>query len=246
MRTNISSLVVAAALGIVAQQAAAVVTFAFDDNPDPNGQFIYTAPVAFGQFGSLVYNSQVPVDLDVDPTGEGGTEYSYTDATFQFSAAVGALTAGPFPGSYFAPLIGGSLAFTSAGGDLLFFGTFGDQLPAVLQVVVNTGSINVSLEVGGLNYVPGQTLLDDLSANIGTQVLGFTPPFDGVWTLSNLPILQTVVPPPPDGQAAEIFLADFVANSSYSGTTGISMVPAPGAIGLAGLGAVGLGFRRRR
>lgn len=248
MRRNISSLVVLAATGIVAQQAAAVVTFSFADNPDPNGQFIYTAPDFLGQDGFLTYNSQVPIDLGVDATGEGGSAFEYTDAIFSFSAGVGAIFDGPFPNTYFAPLFGGSMEFRTSGGDLLFSGTFGDP-PAFLNIIVNTGSITVSVEVGGLNYVPGALLLADLSADIGADVQGFLPPFDAVWTLSNMPTLKTIIPPaPPGGGRAidNVYLDDFQANSSFSGTTGLRMIPAPGAAALASLGLVMVSARRRR
>lgn len=244
MRTNISSLIVAAATGIAAQQAAAVVTFQFDDNPDPNGQFMYTAPDVLGELGLIMYNSNVPVDLAVDATGEGGSEFEYLDAFFSFTADVGQIADGPFPGIFFAPLINGALEFRTSGGDLLFSGTFGDQLPAVLQITVNTGSINVSLDVGGLNYIAGQKLLDDLSADIGTPVVSFAPPFDGVWTLSNLPTLTTVIPD--GGSFNNQFLSDFKANSSFSGTTDLTFIPAPGAIAIASIGLAGMGIRRRR
>jgi hypothetical protein len=244
---NIGSLIVAAGIGIAAQQAAAVVTFQFDDNPDPNGQFIYEGPDVAGELGLLFYNSQVPVDLAVDATGEGGSEFVYTDAIFSFVADVGAIFDGPFPSTWFAPLTNGFMEFRTSGGDLLFNGAFGsDNLPAFLSIVVNTGSINVSLEVGGLNYVPGQTLLDDLSADIGSPVEGFLPPFDAVWTLTNLPNLTTSVPPGAQPGPNAAFLDDFAANSSFSGTTGLRIIPAPGAGAIAAIGLAGLGIRRRR
>lgn len=246
MRTQISALVMAAGLGLVAQQASAVVTFAFDDNPGPDGQFTYSAPANFGELGLLQYDSEVPVDLSVDTTGEGGTEYDYTDATFTFTASVGTVFDGPFPGIYLAPLIDGSMSFSTSGGDNLLTGTFGeDGAVGFLVIVVNTGSINVSLEVGNLNYAPSAKLLGDLSANIGVGVLNFGPPFDAVWTLSNMPVLTTVALPNPAGGPAAVYLNDFQANSSFSGTTGI-VVPTPASAALAGLGVVVMGVRRKR
>ncbi len=234
-------------MGVGAHQASAVITFAFDDNPGPDGQFTYTAPQYQGELGQLVYDSSVPVDLAVDSTGEGGTEFFYNDATFSFSASVGAVMMGPFPQTWMAPLTDGVMQFTSAGGDLLFSGSFGTDLPAALVVVVDTGSINVSLEVGGLNYIAGSTLLTDLSNELGTEVLGFLPPFDGVWTLTNMPPITTIMPGPkgPD-RVSDIFFYDFIANSSFSGTTGIRVVPSPGMAALAGLSAVCIGLRRHR
>jgi hypothetical protein len=245
MRTIITSLVVAAATGIAAQQAAAVVTFAFDDNPDSAGQFTYAGPNALGEMGSLSYDSDVLVDLAVDATGEGGSEFEYANARFTFSADVGAISDGPVADTWFAPLSGGLLEFRTGGGALLFSGAFGtEQTPAYLVIIVNTGSINISLEVGGLVYTPGNTLLGDLSDDIGTEVIGFTPPFDGVWTLSNLPALTTSMPP--GGGVGDVFLDDFRANSSFSGTAGVTFIPGPGAGILAGLGLTLIGLRRRR
>lgn len=246
MRTQISALVVAAGLGIAAQQAAAVVTFAFADNPGPDGQFTYSAPAIFGDLGSLTYDSSVAIDLDVDATGEGGSEFDYTDAIFSFTAGVGSVFDGPFPGIYLAPLVGGSLSFTSAGGDLLLSGAFGEGgAVGFLVIVVNTGSINVSLEVGGLDYTPGAKLLADLSSNIGMGVVDFGPPFDAVWTLSNMPALKTIALVPPAGGPPAVYLDDFKANSSFSGTTGI-VVPTPASAALAGLGLAVMGIRRKR
>lgn len=246
MRTQISALVVAAGLGIAAQQAAAVVTFAFADNPGPDGQFSYTAPANYGELGTLVYDFEVPVDLDVDATGEGGSEFSYTDAIFTFSASVGSVFDGPFPGIYLAPLVGGSMSFWTSGGENLIAGSFGEGgAVGFLVIVVNTGSINVSLEVGGLDYTPGAKLLADLSANIGTGVVDFGPPFDAVWTLSNMPSLTTIALSPPEGGPAAVYLDDFQANSSFSGTTGI-VLPTPASAALAGLGLAVMGIRRKR
>ncbi len=246
MRTQISALIVAAGLGLVAQQASAVVTFAFADQPGPDGQFTYSAPAGFGQLGTLAYDSSVAVDLDVDTTGEGGTEYSYNDAIFSFNAGVGAVFAGPFAGTYLAPLVDGSIDFFTSGGDPLLSGSFGaNGAVGFLVIVVNTGSINVSLEVGGLGWSPSATLLSDLSSNIGAQVQGFGPPFDAVWTLSNMPILQTIAFQNPAGGPAAIYLDSFKANSSFSGTTGI-IVPTPASAALAGLGLAVVGVRRKR
>jgi len=246
MRTQISAFVVAAGLGLVAQQASAVVTFAFDDNPGPNGQFTYSAPGGFGQFGTLAYDSSVNVDLAVDTTGEGGTEYEYTDAIFAFTASVGSVFNGPFPGVYLAPLVNGSMGFFTSGGDPLLSGSFGnDGNVGFLVIVVNTGSINVSLEVGGLNWEPTAQLLGDLSTNIGAGVQGFGPPFDAVWTLSNMPVLKTIAFQPPEGGPPAVYLDSFKANSSFSGTTGI-IVPTPASAALAGLGLAVVGVRRKR
>lgn len=245
MSTRISCLVAAAAAVAAAPTAFGVVTFAFDDNPGPEGQFTYTGPAGAGQLGTLEYNLEVAVDLAVDATGEGGSEFQYTDAEFTFTADVGAVSDGPIANTWLAPLIDGSLSFRTSGGDLLFSGEFGtDGMPAYLVIVMDTGSINVSLEVGGLNYTPGQQLLDDLSDSIGTEVIGFTPPFDGVWTLTNFPALTTSMPP--GGDPGEAFLDGFEANSSFSGTTGISLIPGPGAGVIAGLGLTLISLRRRR
>jgi hypothetical protein len=246
MHTKISALVVAAGLGIAAQQAAAVVTFAFDDNPGPNGQFSYTAPANFGELGFLTYDSEVSVDLAVDTTGEGGTEFEYTDAIFTFSASVGTVFDGPFPGIFLAPLIGGSMGFFTSGGDALLSGSFGENgAVGFLVIVVNTGSINVSLEVGGLDFNPAPQLLADLSANIGTGVVDFGPPFDAVWTLTNMPQLTTIAFQNPAGGPAAVYIDDFQANSSFSGTTGI-IVPTPASAALAGLGLACVAIRRKR
>jgi len=234
-------------IGAGAHQASAVVTFAFDDNPGPDGQFFYTAPHFQGELGQLVYDSSIPVDLAVDSTGEGGVETHYMDTEFMFSASVGAIMNGPIPQTWLAPLTDGALEFRTPGGDLLFSGSFGTDLPASLVVVVNTGSINVSLEVGGLNYLAGSLLLSDLSTSIGQEVLGFLPPFDGVWTLTNLPPITTVMPSPKGpSRVSQVFLSDFSANSSFSGTTGIRVVPTPGMATLAGLGVACIGLLRRR
>jgi hypothetical protein len=239
-------LVVAAGLGIAAQQAAAVVTFAFDDNPGPDGQFSYTAPANFGELGFLTYDSQVAVDLAVDTTGEGGTEFDYTDAIFTFSASVGTVFDGPFPGIFLAPLVDGSMSFATSGGVPLLTGSFGDgQSVGFLVIVVNTGSINVSLEVGGLDFDPAAQLLSDLSANIGTGVVDFGPPFDAVWTLTNMPQLTTIALQNPAGGPAAVYIDDFQANSSFSGTTGL-IIPTPASAALAGLGIAFACIRRKR
>lgn len=246
-RTRAAALVFAAAACTSIGTASAVVTFAFADKPGPNGQFVYNGPSGPGELGSLVYDSTVRVKLSVDATGEGGSEFHYYNTTFHFSASVGAIV--PVASStaeWIAPLTDGSLDFQDSNGNLLFSGTFGIDLPAALVVVINTGSVNASVEVGGLNYVPGQTLLNDLSASIGMEVLGFLPPFDGVWTLSNMTALKTVVCPAPGPCPNQIFLDDFSANSSFSGTAGIEMIPAPGASVLAGIGLLAVVSRRRR
>ena len=253
MRTHISSLVVAAALGITAQQAAAVVTFAFADNPDPNGQFLYEAPNAnHPASGILAYNSAVTIDLAIDATGEGGNEYEYTDATFEFLATVGEFVETQTAGIYLAPLTSGVFSFSAAdnarAGDLLMTGSFGTaNNPAYLVIVVDTGSINVSALVGGLVITPTDRLLGDLSepslGNISTEVIGFSAPFDSVWTLSNMSNLSTRYIN--NGQARGVFLEDFIANSSYSGTAG-RVVPSPASAALAGLGLAFAGLRRKR
>ena len=253
MRTHISTLVVAAALGITAQQAAAVVTFAFADNPDPNGQFLYEAPNAnHPASGILAYNSAVTIDLAIDATGEGGNEYEYTDATFEFFASVGTFGETQVPGIYLAPLTNGFFSFSAAdnarAGDLLMTGSFGTaNNPAYLVIVVDTGAINVSALVGGLQYEATELLKNDLRdpalGGIDTPVDRLGAPHDAVWTLTNLSNLATRYIN--NGVARGVFLENFIANSSYSGTTSI-IVPTPATAALAGLGLAVAGFRRRR
>jgi len=253
MKTLASSLVVAAVLGISAQQAAAVVTFAFADNPDPEGQFLYKAPTGDRSLGLLTYNTRVPVDLSVDATGElGGKEYQYDNALFTFSADVGVFDAAPVPGVYFAPLTNGSFTFGSsdnARSTLLMTGTFGSDPanPAYLVIVVDTGSIQISALVGGLNYEATQQLKLDLTnpdlGNITSGVQSLGAPHDAVWTLSNLSNLSTRYIN--NGHARGVFLEDFIANASFSGTTSI-IVPTPATAALGGLGLAVAGFRRRR
>jgi len=249
MRTHISTLVVAAALGVSAQQASAVVTFAFADNPDPVGQFAYFAPTGTQTAGVLAYNSEVKVDLDVDGTGEGGNEYTYSDATFEFFASVGQFGETQIPNVYLAPLTNGFFSFSNSADQLLMTGSFGTpNNPAYLVIVVDVGSINVSALVGGLVLTPTATMLNDLSApgpgGISPGVVGFNAPFDSVWTLSNMSQLSTRYIN--NGKVRGVFLEDFVANSSYSGTTGIVPVPSPASATLAGLGLAVAGFRRKR
>jgi hypothetical protein len=238
--------VFAAAMGISLHQASAMVTFAFADKPGPTNQFIYTAPSGPGELGHLRYASEASVDLVVDDTGEGGAGFTYPDAFFRFGADVGAVFQVGSQPVWIAPLTNGWMDFHEYAGGLLFSGTFGTDLPAALVVVVNVGSIDVSLEVGGLNYIAGSTLLGDLSESIGSPVEGFVPPFDGVWTLSNISDLRTIMCPGEDSRCKDVYFDNFVADSSYSGTAGIRVVPSPGTIALAGLGIAGLACGRRR
>jgi hypothetical protein len=233
-------------MGISLHQASAMVTFAFADLPGPENKFFYTAPSAPGELGLLRYGSEALVDLVVDDTDEGGSGFTYPDAAFRFSAQVGAVHEVSGASVWVAPLTNGEMDFRSSTGDLLFSGTFGLDVPAALVVVVNVGSIDVSLEVGGLDYVAGPRLLGDLAASIGMPVDGFLPPFDGVWSLTNITDLRTIVCPGKDVRCQSVFFDDFVADSSYSGTAGIRVIPSPGTIALAGLGAGGLAWRRRR
>ena len=200
-------------VGAAAAQGA--ITFTFAD-PTAMSEMSHTG-------GLLSYNADA-IDFTIHSTEAGYAGETYEDATLSFTAtAVDGGSFGPFQAGLVTTT---TFEFRDNAGDLLLSGSFTN---GTLALINDVGGITADEDAsfGGLTYTAHGDFLADLQA----ANLELAPEFDAAFTLTNIEFGSP-------GQG----LADFTANSAFTGTAHV--IPTPGALALAGFG--GLAAIRRR
>ncbi|MEM1423160.1 MAG: PEP-CTERM sorting domain-containing protein [Planctomycetota bacterium] len=225
-----SRIVLALACASLAPIASASdeITFTFDD-PAAGGEFQGNA----GMPGSLTYDTAAVLDLVVDTSDQPLGGINVFSANLEMNLTVGAPAA--FGGIISAP-VDGSFTFTDMlSGEVIFTAT---TTNARLVNFDTAGSVISSVDGSGtgLTFTAGPALV-----GIGVEEL---MALDAVFTLTDINVEE----------AAAIFsniggsdaqLNNFDANAAFTATATGQVVPAPGAIALAGLGLIGAARRRR-
>lgn len=142
-----------------------------------------------------------------------------------------------------APIIGGSFSFFDATegapseSSLLLQGDFVfDAFNGGLVTLNTTGALFATSTGAALTLTEGAALKPMLGS------LTLTPTFDVSFTLTNIRGFDST---PGVFLTEDGYISSFFANSAFTGNAGVMLIPAPGAVVLAGFAGV-LGARRRR
>lgn len=218
------SILAVAGLFLAAGTAQASIAFSFADPPNGRQLTNIENGVAPG-ISLMTYDMSAPLVFYVDGTDEGLGNLTFTDARmelrFELSPAV---TIG---GVTIAPVSGVFRIFNALSGNDIVTGQSAD---GAYVRVAGTNSILFS-SPDGFSYTAGPDLIPFLPAG---QVLAADQ--EAVFTLTDVLAPGGLFGP------GGVF-RDFAANASFSGTT--SLIPAPGAFALAGIGGL-LVTRRKR
>lgn len=202
---------------------------------DPSGQreMSYSAPAQPGGMGQLSYAAQIPFDFKADMSDAGGGEIEYLNTTLTMDAQVGAIS-NPF-GNVFVASLNGTFDFIFDGQSILS-GTFTD---GALLINLDVGSVVASAASSNLTMLSGGALLNDFVA-LDSSFLQLDA-IDVAWTLTDVtPVIEE------DPWRGTISLESFEANSAFTGTGMIVLIPTPGATALASIAFGLVAVRRKR
>lgn len=217
----------AALAGLALSSAAhAGIAMSFAD-PIPGRQLHNTENGAAPGVGRMTYDQTAVLAFYIDGTAEGFGEVTFGNARMEMDLAIGAAVT--FGGVTQAPVTGTFTVYDATDGRV-------DIITGVAQLgtYVRVGNTN-SLLFSDPNfvYLPGPALTALMAPG---RV--FTNPTEGVFTLTSIAAVGGGNFLNPDGT-----FRTFDANASYSGNT--EVIPTPGALALAGLGALCLVRRKR-
>lgn len=208
--------------------AEAAISFTFQD-PSTAREVTQTASGAATP-GSISYNPVPAVSLRVDGTEEGLGVLNYsTTLTMNISVGPGGPVSG-VPGALSALLSGNFSFFDRDSSATILTGTFTN---AAIVTLTQAGAIISTSQDSLMTYTAAGALLTQLN-NHGFS--GLTGPSDAAFTLTDITPTALL-----NGFG---FFNSFTANAAFTGTTHV--VPAPGALGLTALAALGVARRRRR
>lgn len=226
MRTlaTISALCVAAVAG---SASAGVITFSFAD-PVPGRQLSAVANGAGPGVAALSYNTDT-INLLIDGSAEGFGALSFANARMELNMSLGsAVTIG---GITVAPVAGFFTIYDFTGNVRTDIITGTSQAGSFVRVL-GTNSLQFSTP-DGFTYAAGPALTALLAP--GRVLAAYQ---EGSFSLTDVQAAGGGNFIGPGG-----VFRDFTANTSYSGNTDV--IPAPGALALAGLGCL-VATRRRR
>ncbi|MBI1189647.1 MAG: hypothetical protein GC200_03065 [Tepidisphaera sp.] len=214
-----------ASLGLAAA-AQAGIAFSFAD-PIPGRQLTSTANAQEAGVAGLTYDQSAELVFLVDGTDVGIGNVVFPHAHMEMNLSLGAATT--FAGVTQAPVTGSFTIYDLASETRV------DILTGVAELgtYVRVGNTNALLfSDPNFVYTPGPALASLLAP--GTT---FVPSTEAVFTLTDIN--------PSSFLNSNGTFKSFQANASFTGNTEVEVVPAPGAIALAGLGGM-LVIRRKR
>lgn len=212
-----------ASLGLAAA-AQAGIAFSFAD-PIPGRQLTSTANAQEAGVASLTYDQSAELVFLIDGTDVGIGNVVFPHAHLEMNLSLG--TATTFAGITQAPVTGSFTIYDLSSESRV------DILTGIADIgtYVRVGNTNALLfSDPNFSYVAGPALASLLAP--GTT---FTGPTEGVFTLTDIN--------PSSFLNSNGTFKSFQANASFTGNT--EVVPAPGALALAGLGSM-LVIRRKR
>lgn len=228
MRT-FRALAVATFAGLATTAAhAGVITFSFAD-PVPGRQMTAVAGGGGGSSALLTYDTSARISLLVDGSAEGFGALEFTDARMELSMALGVTTT--MGGVTVAPVSGTFTIYDMSTGSRRDIITGASQNGAFVRVL-GTNSLQFATP-DGFTYLAGPALTALLAP--GREL---SPYQEASFSLTDIQTVGGGAFIAPDGS-----FRSFTANSSYSGNT--EVIPAPGALALAGLGGLMVARRRR-
>jgi hypothetical protein len=213
---------------------------------DPPGgrEVSYVAPNAGGDaFGIL--NAFAVVNLSIDlseVTGNIGDVLMFNGADFNHTVNVGALTVASSL-IMEAPLTNGSFSFYDTHGDLILSASYDSGATFIFEA---SGATTTSNPDANLTFTVGPALLAAMPAVLVDSNMTELLALDASFTLTAFLFEgnKKVVAMDNNGDGEpEKYFNTFQANSAFTGTA--LLVPAPGAIALAGLGVLTAARRRR-
>ncbi|MDX2132461.1 MAG: PEP-CTERM sorting domain-containing protein [Planctomycetota bacterium] len=210
--------------GVAAAQASVAMSFA---DPIPGRQLSNLANGAGAGVGLLRYDQTVPLTFLFDGAGGGFVDHVFTDARMELTMSLGAATT--IAGVTTAPVSGSFTIFDMSSGMRRDIVT-GTAAAGTFVRISNTNSLLFSDPT--FSYAAGPALVDIVGP------ITFLDPSEGVLTLTSVVTDGGGSFINPDGT-----FKSFEANASFTGNA--EAVPAPGAIALAGLGALCVARRRR-
>ncbi len=215
---------VVALVGAAAAHAGVAMSFA---DPIPGRQLTNLADGSGPGVGLLRYDQSAVLAFLFDGSGAGMPSTIFTDARMEMSMSLGAATT--FGGITTAPVSG-------------FFTIYDMSSGSRRDIVTGTASAGTFVRISNTNsmlfsdpdfaYTAGPALVDL------TGPLVFLDPTEGVFTLTSVVADGGGSFINPDGT-----FRSFEANASFTGNA--EAIPAPGALVLAGLGALCVARRRR-
>ncbi|MGP1347402.1 MAG: hypothetical protein ACTS3F_12150 [Phycisphaerales bacterium] len=238
-----NALIAAAIAGTAVSASNASVFLTFSD--PPGGREVeYVAPTAGGNtFGVLTADATVDLEIDLSAvTGNPADVLVFTGASFSHTVNIGEVTV-VTPTFFEAGLSNGSFSFFTSGGDLIFNASYDDGGAFIFNAA---GGVSTSNPGSALAFNTGAGFVSALPGTLAGDGLVDLEALDSSFTLTALLFssgLKLVSLDNDNNGVPEFYFNDFEANSAYTGTA--LLVPAPGAIALAGLAGIAA-FRRRR
>ncbi len=227
-----SALLAAVGVAAMAGSAHGAIFFTFDDPGSPH-EVSYDR--SGGSGGDISYSSAAPVDLGVTSDDPGIPDVVFS-TVLSMDIVVGGATPvdlnGDGSNDGFRAPISGSFVFSSFANPAqsLLTGTFKD---GALITFDTAGAMVASSLNSSLAYTASNGLFDLIN---GAGYPGLAPQFDASFSLSDITPAPTV-----DGEGN---LMDFTASASFVGRA--ELIPAPGALAFAAIGAGAFTARRRR
>lgn len=214
--------------------AHAGLAFSFSD-PIPGKQLMHTQGNQYGAgTGQMTYDTSAVLNLFVDGSDEANPfGHYFSNARMQMTFAV---YVGSYSGSIFsAPVLGQFRIWDATSGQDIVTGV---ATGGAFLKLGNTSSMQLSSDTG-FTYTFGAAL-QNLLQNTGNGASSIVDPQEATFTITDAKTAAGSTSIVGVGGVVQ----SFTANASYSGNTTTTPVPTPGALVLAGAGA--LNARRRR
>ena len=239
----------ASSAGIGASASAGLadnfINLTFSDPSGATREISYTQPAQSPQLGVVSYNTEVPIDLEIQLNDFGIDMPLVITTNLSMNVSVGPSTFIPETNQNVAATFNGMFEFRRESDDaVLITGRF---LEGSLARRGGSGGLeaNGEIEPGGFELTFSDAFLTELS-NFGFAFPGFDSTREATvaWTLTRISQIGSGAPVVQPPGYAENFLRSFTADSAF--TAAIPVIPTPGAMSLAlAAGLLCFGVRRR-